>query len=110
MQSKLGEISGINAILSVFIVVGVVYLGMAGVKTTGDDRLFFEAMFFISLSSVFCLSYYRTNLLILFRAILWICETLSFPQKKVMSLVFAALFLLYGGWNFYLWLFANTLN
>ena len=105
MESRVNILVGLRMIISIFVVICIVYLGSTGMTEGGGDRVFLEAMFFMSLASIFCLAYFRPHWLPLFRAILWVCKTLSYPQKNIMSLIYAGLFFLYGAWNFYLWLF-----
>ena len=91
--------------LSILLAAVIVYVGFVAASAEGDNRIFLESVFFLCVSSLFCAAYYRSNWLQLLSFIQWASETLSFPQKKIMSLVYSGIFFLYGGCLFYRWLF-----
>lgn len=95
----------INRLISLLIIIATVYHGYSAAIAAGDDRMFLEATFFILLAVIFCLSYFRTSWLVLFGFLVWLCKTWSFPQKRIMTLVYSGVFFTYGGWLFYKWLF-----
>lgn len=74
-------------------------------NASSETKLFYAAVFFFYLGSIFFASYFYQKSLVLFNAVIWVCETLSFPQSRKMAFVYAAIFFGVGCWNFYQWLF-----
>jgi len=77
---------------------------------TTETKLFYEAVFFLYLGSIFFASYFYQRSLLLFNFIIMVCEKLSYPQSKKMAFVYAAIFFGFGCWDFYQWLFIEPVK
>lgn len=101
-KSKLTQIT--DFVISTIIATVILYFGVSGVRDNASDKVFYEAVFFISLGVLFCFAYFHSGRLLLLKIVILTSEKLSFPQKKIMALVYASMFIIYGAWRLYSWI------
>jgi hypothetical protein len=94
MKTPAAEYSAVfDAIVSAFLVALAACLAMAE-PTPAISKAALSLSFFLYLAALFVCAYVRPNALLVFRGLMAVCLCFSWPRRREMALVYAAMFCL----------------